>query len=61
MGSKGSATRWAPPGFASPPRRRTDVPAKDDLIVAYLERRAKWERDAIAQARQAAVMSRAWQ
>ena len=29
-------------------------PAKDDLIVAYLERRAKWERDAIAQARQAA-------
>jgi AcrR family transcriptional regulator len=29
-------------------------PAKDDLIVAYLERRAQWERDAIAQARQAA-------
>src|SRR5580692_184538 len=29
-------------------------PAKEDLIVAYLERRAKWERDAIAQARQAA-------
>jgi AcrR family transcriptional regulator len=29
-------------------------PAKDDLIVAYLERRAKWERDAIAQARRAA-------
>lgn len=29
-------------------------PTKDDLIVAYLERRAKWERDAIAQARQAA-------
>jgi AcrR family transcriptional regulator len=28
-------------------------PTKDDLIVAYLERRAKWERDAIAQARQA--------
>ncbi|WP_326568905.1 TetR/AcrR family transcriptional regulator [Amycolatopsis rhabdoformis] len=27
---------------------------KDDLIVAYLERRAKWERDAIAGARQAA-------
>jgi AcrR family transcriptional regulator len=30
-------------------------PTKDDLIVAYLERRATWERDAIAQARQAAV------
>jgi AcrR family transcriptional regulator len=29
-------------------------PTKDDLIVAYLERRAKWERDAIAQAREAA-------
>jgi len=29
-------------------------PTKDDLIVAYLERRAQWERDAIAQARQAA-------
>src|ERR1700761_4755428 len=29
-------------------------PTKDDLIVAYLERRAKWERDAIAQAGQAA-------
>jgi AcrR family transcriptional regulator len=29
-------------------------PAKDDLIVAYLERRAKWERDAIAQVRRAA-------
>jgi AcrR family transcriptional regulator len=29
-------------------------PTKDDLIVAYLERRANWERDAIAQARQAA-------
>jgi AcrR family transcriptional regulator len=29
-------------------------PTKDDLIVAYLERRAKWERDAIAQVRQAA-------
>lgn len=29
-------------------------PAKDDLIVACLERRAKWERDGIAQARQAA-------
>jgi AcrR family transcriptional regulator len=29
-------------------------PTKDDLIVAYLERRAKWERDAIAQARRAA-------
>jgi len=29
-------------------------PAKDDLIVAYLERRATWERDAIAQARQSA-------
>jgi AcrR family transcriptional regulator len=27
---------------------------KDDLIVAYLERRAKWERDAVAGARQAA-------
>src|SRR6201996_4241491 len=30
-------------------------PTKDDLIVAYLERRAQWERDAIAQARQAAA------
>jgi AcrR family transcriptional regulator len=29
-------------------------PTKDDLIVAYLERRAKWERDAIADARQSA-------
>jgi AcrR family transcriptional regulator len=29
-------------------------PTKDDLIVAYLERRAKWERDAISQVRQAA-------
>jgi len=29
-------------------------PTKDDLIVAYLERRAKWERDAVAAARQAA-------
>jgi AcrR family transcriptional regulator len=29
-------------------------PTKDDLIVAYLERRAQWERDAIAAARQAA-------
>jgi AcrR family transcriptional regulator len=29
-------------------------PTKDDLIVAYLERRAKWERDGIAQAREAA-------
>jgi AcrR family transcriptional regulator len=29
-------------------------PTKDDLIVAYLERRAKWERDAIGRARQAA-------
>jgi len=29
-------------------------PTKADLIVAYLERRAKWERDAIAHARQAA-------
>jgi AcrR family transcriptional regulator len=29
-------------------------PAKDDLIVAYLERRAAWERDAIGLARQAA-------
>src|SRR5215469_372881 len=27
-------------------------PTKDDLIVAYLERRAQWERDAIGQARQ---------
>ena len=30
-------------------------PTKDDLIVAYLERRATWERDAIAGARQAAT------
>jgi AcrR family transcriptional regulator len=30
-------------------------PTKDDLIVAYLERRAKWERDGVAQARQAAA------
>jgi AcrR family transcriptional regulator len=29
-------------------------PTKDDLIVAALERRAKWERDAVAQARDAA-------
>jgi AcrR family transcriptional regulator len=29
-------------------------PTKDDLIVAYLERRAKWERDAIAHARESA-------
>jgi AcrR family transcriptional regulator len=29
-------------------------PSKDELIVAYLERRAKWERDAIAAARRAA-------
>jgi AcrR family transcriptional regulator len=29
-------------------------PTKDDLIVAYLERRAAWEREAIAGARQAA-------
>jgi AcrR family transcriptional regulator len=29
-------------------------PTKDDLIVAYLERRAKWERDAIAHAQQSA-------
>jgi AcrR family transcriptional regulator len=29
-------------------------PTKDELIVAYLERRAQWERNAIAQARQAA-------
>jgi AcrR family transcriptional regulator len=29
-------------------------PTKDDVIVAYLERRARWERDAIAQVRQAA-------
>ena len=29
-------------------------PTKDDLIVAYLERRAKWERDAIAHARRSA-------
>ena len=29
-------------------------PTKDDLIVAYLQRRAAWERDAIAQARAAA-------
>jgi AcrR family transcriptional regulator len=29
-------------------------PTKDDLIVAYLERRAKWERDAIQGARSAA-------
>jgi AcrR family transcriptional regulator len=29
-------------------------PTKEDLIVAYLERRAKWERDAIAGAREAA-------
>jgi AcrR family transcriptional regulator len=27
-------------------------PTKDDLIVAYLERRAKWERDAIAHVRE---------
>jgi AcrR family transcriptional regulator len=29
-------------------------PTKDDLVVAYLERRAKWERDAVEGARQAA-------
>jgi len=29
-------------------------PTKDELIVAYLERRAKWERDAVTGARQAA-------
>jgi len=29
-------------------------PTKDDLIVAYLERRAQWERDAVAGARAAA-------
>ncbi len=29
-------------------------PTKEDLIVAYLERRAQWERDAIAGAREAA-------
>jgi AcrR family transcriptional regulator len=29
-------------------------PTKDDLIVAYLERRAQWERDAISQVRQTA-------
>ncbi len=29
-------------------------PSKDDLIVAYLERRAQWERDAVEGARQAA-------
>jgi AcrR family transcriptional regulator len=29
-------------------------PTKDDLIVAYLERRAKWEREAVAHARQSA-------
>lgn len=29
-------------------------PTKDDLIVAYLERRARWEREAIADARQSA-------
>ena len=29
-------------------------PTKEDLIVAYLERRAQWERDAIASAREAA-------
>lgn len=29
-------------------------PTKDDLIVAYLERRAQWERDAVGGARQAA-------
>jgi AcrR family transcriptional regulator len=30
-------------------------PAKDDLIVAYLERRAQWERDAVEAARLAAA------
>ncbi|WP_327238438.1 TetR/AcrR family transcriptional regulator [Streptomyces sp. NBC_01317] len=30
-------------------------PTKDDLIVAYLERRARWERDAVAGARLAAA------
>lgn len=29
-------------------------PTKDDLIVAYLERRAQWERDGVAAAREAA-------
>jgi AcrR family transcriptional regulator len=29
-------------------------PTKDELIVAYLERRAQWERDAVGAARQAA-------
>jgi AcrR family transcriptional regulator len=29
-------------------------PTKDDLIVAYLERRARWEREAIAHARRSA-------
>ena len=29
-------------------------PTKDELVVAYLQRRAQWERDAIAGARQAA-------
>ncbi|MHB1011245.1 MAG: TetR/AcrR family transcriptional regulator, partial [Propionibacteriaceae bacterium] len=30
-------------------------PTKDELVVAYLERRAQWERDAIAGARKAAT------
>jgi AcrR family transcriptional regulator len=30
-------------------------PTKDDLIVAYLERRARWERDAVGGARRAAA------
>jgi AcrR family transcriptional regulator len=30
-------------------------PSKDDLIVAYLERRAQWERDGVAAARQASA------
>jgi AcrR family transcriptional regulator len=30
-------------------------PAKDDLIVAYLERRAQWERDAVEAAGLAAA------
>jgi AcrR family transcriptional regulator len=29
-------------------------PSKDDLVVAYLQRRAKWERDAVGGARRAA-------
>jgi AcrR family transcriptional regulator len=30
-------------------------PTKDDLVVAYLERRAQWERDAVGAARSAAA------